>query len=97
VIPANVGVTVTLLIDNRTGFVVAAAPEKGLPAGTVGLVGPKPTPKSSRASPALAATVLYPRDVPVGPSFAADPCFDFGDNAADRRRHGPTATGRETK
>jgi hypothetical protein len=55
--PANDGVTETLLIDNPTGFVVAALPEYTAPAGTTGFVGPKPTPKSSSMSPAFAATV----------------------------------------
>jgi hypothetical protein len=48
----------TPLMRSVTGLVVAAAPENGCPAGTAGLVGPNPVPKSSIASPAFAATVF---------------------------------------
>ena len=38
--------------------------------GGVLVVGPNPVPKSMRVSPALAAVVLYPREVPVGPTIS---------------------------
>jgi hypothetical protein len=41
-----------------TGLLVGAAPVNGWPAGTRGLVGPNPTPYSSRISPAFAGRVL---------------------------------------
>src|ERR1035438_797310 len=55
--PANVGVTLTLLMRSVTALVVGAAPENNWPDGTAGLVGPNPLAKRATLSPAFAATV----------------------------------------
>jgi hypothetical protein len=68
--PAKIGVTLVLLMLRVTGLLVDAAPAKSAPAETLGVVGPKPTPKRTTLSFAFAATVGYPRDVPAGPRIS---------------------------
>ncbi len=51
--PAKEGATLTPFIKNRTGLstVLYAPSGTAMPAGIAGIVGPKPTPKSSMVSP----------------------------------------------
>src|ERR1017187_2470805 len=71
--PANAGARLTLLIFTFTGLIVGAAPENGWPGATAGSVGPKPVPNKETISPAFAATVAYPSDVPGGPIMSYVP------------------------
>src|SRR5215831_11927783 len=71
--PAKEGVTLTPFTSIWTRATTGAAPENDLPAGTTGVVAPRPTPKSSTMSPGFAATVAKPRDEPVGPRMSYVP------------------------
>src|SRR5438552_18605667 len=70
------------------GSAMGAAPVVSLPAGTAGLLGPKPVPKSKIVSFGLAGCVVTPAISPGGPRYVPSEWTPAGRLAANRNKAG---------